>query len=791
MYFNKCHQPDNFAFARPKKGSKKTWSAGGGKLRPSLKHLGEGVYRFTVKAKRWPAQHSQAELSTDFADRSCGKAKLSSRALSVRSGDGEVLLASEPGRAFGVSGQAWLMQFDYQPDMRFYGMGEKSIGFELSEKHTKFWNTDVWADFDGNVFVNGSPDPMYLSVPYMIVKRGNQYVGVLVNNPHAVFMSTNPRVRIADQADAADDAEKETRFFIGSPDGRPEVYFIVGPTLAELTRKLQRLVGVTPLPPLWALGHQQCRWGYESYDDLDRLDRQFKRHAIPNDGLWLDIDYMRGYRVFTWEKQHWPRPAKQVADIQSRGRTVVPIFDPGVKADKAYHAYQSGTKADVFCKNPAGTDYVGFVWPGTTVFPDFSLPDGRDWWAKQVSSTLGDAGITGVWLDMNDPATGLSENSEMLFNRGKLPHDTYHNQYALGMARATHAGMLDAHPDIRPFMLTRSGFISTSRYAAAWTGDNFSNKHHLKLSIPMTLNLALSGIPFNGPDVPGFGGNPDRKLAVAWYKAGFLFPFFRNHSNKMQVEQEPWAFGEPTMKVIRRYIRLRYKLLPYLYNLFAQQEQSGEAIARPLFYDFESTDRLPLDRIDDQFMIGPALMQAPILDPDDKSRRVVLPKSRWFDAMRGGWINGGKRVNVNSAGAQTPLYIRDGSIVPMRVGEPKDNATDLRDIELHLFISPQFKGEAQAVYHADDGATFGYQRGERTTLRITVCRGSDGVAVRVDDAEYGYGPVRVRFVLYGNEKGVTLTQGGKAKSVALSPGSWSFTGNKLRVAKSRVVTLSP
>ncbi|MFN3167387.1 MAG: TIM-barrel domain-containing protein [Phycisphaeraceae bacterium] len=701
-----------------------------------------------------------------------------------------MLLSSLPGRVFGVSGQAWMMQFSYDEAMRFYGMGEKSLGFELSNKHTKFWNTDVWADFDGNVFVHGSPDPMYLSVPYMVIKQGNRYAGVLVNNPDAVFMSTNPRVRIAEQADADEATESDTRFFIGSPDGRPEVYFIVGPTLADLTRKLQRLVGVTPLPPIWALGHHQCRWGYASHADLDALDRRFKRHAIPNDGLWLDIDYMRGYRVFTWENSHWPKPEKQVHDIQSRRRRVVPILDPGVKRDAQFPVYQSGLDADVFCKNPAGTDFVGFVWPGTTVFPDFSLKEARAWWSEHVQAMVGETGITGVWLDMNDPATGLSENSEMLFDRGHLPHATYHNQYALGMMRATHDGLRAAHPDIRPFILTRSGFISTSRYAAAWTGDNFSNAHHLKQAIPMTLNLALSGIPFNGPDVPGFGGDPTRALAVAWYKAGFLFPFFRNHSNKMQIEQEPWAFGDPTMRILRRYIRLRYKLLPYLYNLYVAQAESGEAIARPLFYDFDDRNDFPLDRVDDQIMIGPSVMQAPVLDPDSRERRVLLPRARWYDAMRGGWVKGGKHVRVKTTASQTPLYVRDGAIIPMRVGEATDNQTDLRDIELHLFLSPTFKGDAVYTYHADDGESFGYQRGERTTARLLVRREAESVVVEVDQLATGYGPLRVRFVLYSKEQSLTLSQAGKARSVKLSPASWSFTGNKLTIHKSRVVTLS-
>lgn len=790
MYFNKCHQPENFAFPEsfPAAGP---WQAGGATLSPQLAALGEDVYRLVVKASRWPRQDSQAELNPGgFAEASASSATLHrKRGLVLNDGRGVELLASEPGRAFGVSGPAWLMAFDHDPAMRFYGLGEKTFGFEHSGKHTKFWNTDVWADFDGNAFVNGSPDPMYLSIPYLIVKRGNRYVGVLVNNPHAVFMSMNPKVRIAEQADAADGPEG-SRFFIGAPDGRPEVYFLVGPSLAELTRKLQRLVGTTPLPPLWALGHQQCRWGYAGHDDLDALDRGFKTHRIPNDGLWVDIDYMTGYRVFTWEKMHWPKLGPQLDDLHARGRHVVPILDPGVKVDPAYPVYRSGLKENVFCQNPAGSPFVGFVWPGTTVFPDFSLPEARGWWARHVRDHVGAHGVTGVWLDMNDPATGLSENSEMRFGRGRLPHSAYHNQYALGMAQATHAGLLAANPDARPFILTRSGFTSIGRYAAAWTGDNFSNAHQLRGTVATSLNLALSGLPFNGPDVPGFGGDATPELAVAWYKAGFLFPFLRNHCNKGNADQEPWRFGAAATKVIRRYIRLRYKLLPYLYQLFAEQEATGEAVMRPLFYDFADQKKLPLDRRDDQFMMGPALMHAPVLDPEASARTVVLPAGSWFDARTGRWAAGGRTVRVRPADDATPLYVRDGSVVPMRPGDPADNETDLREIELHLFLSPAFRGEATTTYRADDGASFGYQRGERTEVRFRVRRGKTGPTVRAETVADGYGPLNVRFVVYGGKRPVVLRDGAATARLPVAPHQWAFTGSELKCGRTAAVVLA-
>lgn len=794
MYFNKCHQPENFVFAIDKEAKPGRFAIGDASFNYQWKHLGENVHRLAVQAKRWPKQYSQAELSLDFDGQEASTGSFSMPAgLSLDNPRGKALLSSKSKQTFGVSGQSWMMQFTYDSSYRFYGLGEKAIGFEHSGKHTKFWNTDVWADFDGNAVCNGRPDPLYLAIPYLIVKRGNDYVGILVNNPHAVFMSFNPRVRIAQQADASDGKE-ETRFFIGAPDGQPEVFFIVGPTLAELTRKLQRLVGKTPRPPLWSLGHQQCRWGYAGYKDLNNLDQNFRKHKIPNDGLWVDIDYMRGYRVFTWNEKHWPKLEKQIADIQSRGQHVVPILDPGVKVDKGFSVYKSGKKQDIFCHNPAGTDFVGFVWPGTTVFPDFSLEEARKWWANWVKREVGQPGVEGAWLDMNDPATGLSENSEMLFNRGKDKHDTYHNQYALGMAKASFDGFLQAYPNQRPFLLTRSGFISTNRYAAAWTGDNYSNAHHLTNAIPTTLNLALSGLPFNGPDVPGFGDDATPELATDWYKTCFLFPVLRNHANKGTRDQEPWAFGNATMKTIRHFIRLRYKFLPYLYNLFIQQEQTGEAILRPLMYDFADRKALPLEKVDDQFLIGSAVMQAPFTNPETKQRSVVLPKSRWYDVSAGKWVAGDRVIkrqrNESTDPNETPLYIRDGSVIPMRPGTPTDNATDLHNIELHLFIDKGNTSKIQYTYQADDGKSYDYRKGDESKYQFTIASKGKSVTVKVESNE-GAKPLKVCFVTYATTQEVVVHSNREdavsEATLESKPTTWKMTDHDLAVGRTKAI----
>jgi alpha-glucosidase len=782
MYFRKIHNPVNFSFpqltgpiAPHSSTTFSEFSITDRQFSLSVTPYGEDVYRLDISSpKLWSRHYSQAELTNDFHEGRTDGIKLSAGgSIEITDSTGEVLLTSNPNQPFGVCGTAWLLQFVPTPGLQFYGMGEKNIPFERSGARTKFWNTDVWADFAWDAIVNGETDPMYVSTPYLVIKKGNEYIGVLVNNNDAVFMATPSDIQPSDFEEAKSD------FYVGSPSGKPEIYVIVGLSLSEVTSKLQRLVGVTPLPPLWSLGHHQCRWGYASADDLTGLAERFTEFEIPNDGLWLDIDYMDGYRVFTFNKDHWPNPHDNLKKLRDKGYRVIPILDPGVKVDPNYGIYQDGLSEDVYCLSPEKRPFIGFVWPGATVFPDFSTEEGRQWWSNQVK-TFASAGVSGAWLDMNDPAVGSAELDDMLFDHGKSPHATYHNQFALGMSRASHAGFLAAAPKERPFLLSRSGFISTSRYAAIWTGDNYANYHHLGNTISVSLNLALSGIPFNGPDVAGFGGDTTRQLAVQWYKAGFLFPFLRNHSVIGSRDQEPWQFDKSGLAIIRHYIRLRYKLLPYTYNLWIDQEELGAAVMRPLFYEFVDTEAVPLGNVSDQFMLGPALMHAPSISGRDEKRRVHLPNARWFSAANGAWIDGNQTIDVNPKDGETALFVRDGSIVPMLVGDPMNNQSDLSQIELHVFISENFVGEASVRYRFDDGASFNYRAGERTSFSATVKVDATVLTVTIKDVRTGYIPASVRIVSYGKETSAQIRLPGSEQVLPLTSHTWSFTGDAIK-----------
>lgn len=738
MYFTKVPHPANFAYAERFEAKSGVLRVGRRRLRASLKTFEGGVFCLqVVDPTLWedglclcpvtpppPAAGDRVRVGPDFE-------------LEVLGEKGQTLLRSRPGHGFGLMGKASIFVFERPEKARFFGMGEKTFGrLELSGIRTKFWNTDVWADFHWMQWSEHPSDPYYLSVPYVVVETGGEYVGLLYENPCAPFIETGAATTIPTEHVEPQD------LLIGAEDGLPRLWIITGPTLAEVTAKLARLVGPTPLPPLWALGYHQSRWGYGGEADLVALDRSFAEHGIPCDGLWLDIDYMDGYRVFTYSKKGFPKgPEKAVARV--RGRKVVPILDPGVKREAGYGIYEDGQSQRVFCLNPEGLEFVGMVWPGRTVFPDFTTEKGRSWWAGYAAEFRA-KGFAGAWLDMNDPATGAVDPQGMLFRGGRYAHHFFHNQYALGMQMATQAGFLAAEPDRRPFLLTRSGWIGTSRYSAVWTGDNVSNRFYLKGCIPTTLNLALSGIPFNGPDVGGFGGDASEDLMLDWVKCCFLFPFLRNHSVFGSRPQEPWRFSKRATRVIGHFIRTRYRLLPYLYNLFIEQEEQGHPAIRPLLYHYSDPKATS-----DQFLIGLALMQAPFVD-EGTHRTILLPgRRRWYALETGEWLRPG-RLRAAASVSSTPLFVRDGSILPT-FAEP--DSRDLARVEFHIFVDRQ---PARCVYEFDDGETFAYRRGERSTVEIEAKRQGDHLTVTVRPLNEGFGALDYTVVVHGDIEKVLL-----------------------------------
>jgi alpha-glucosidase len=435
----------------------------------------------------------QSERSAVF-DTAIGSIQFGASRMNVQLADGVPLVTTADG--IGFNGEKFILNLDVGEVTGFYGFGERTKRFNKSGDSMDFWTVDVVAVFPHS-YARDDYDPSYVAIPLAIIKRGDRYSGIYFDNPERAIIDV-------EQIDTG-------RLSYQSMGGNTDIYIIAGPRLRDVVRHFATLTGRNEVPPLWSLGHHQCRWGYKSEADFLGLKADFEKHDIPVSVLWYDIDYMNGYRVFTWDENDFPSPAGLNTTLKEAGIRTVTIVDPGVKLDPGYSIYDQGKDQQVFCRAASGRDYVGRVWAGDTVFPDFTQDAVQDWWAEAMAKFLRESAIDGVWLDMNDPATGYSTDDDMRFQNGTVPHAKYHNQYAHFMAKASHKAFDRLDPNARPFLLTRSACTGTQRYSAVWTGDNVSNWSHLRMSIPCTLNLGLSGERSARPSQPASRPPPSER----------------------------------------------------------------------------------------------------------------------------------------------------------------------------------------------------------------------------------------------------------------------------------------
>lgn len=569
------------------------------------------------------------------------------------------------------------------PDEKFYGFGEKAGFLNKRGEKLTMWNTDVYAPH------NPETDPLYQSIPFFLAHNLETSYGLFFANTFRTVF----------------DLKSKTDTYSFSADGgQLDYYLFAGPTLRDVIMQYTQLTGRTPLPPKWALGYHQSRYSYESEAEVRALVQQFQEKDIPLSAVHLDIHYMKEYRVFTFDRDRFPQPSKLMEDLREAGIRTVTIVDPGVKADAEYEIYREGVEHNYFCKYIEGDIYFGEVWPGKSAFPDFSEMKVRKWWGEK-HRFYQELGVSGIWNDMNEPAifneTKTMDVAVIHENDGKrATHREIHNLYGLLMAEATYEGLKQLNEGIRPFLLTRAGYSGIQRYAAVWTGDNRSFWEHLQMSIPMILNLGLSGVTFSGADVGGFAHDSNGELLVRWTQAAMFMPFFRNHSAIESIRQEPWAFGERYESIIKRYIQERYRWLPYFYTLFKEAEETGIPVMRPLFLEDEKDDNT--HDVHDQFMVGCSVVVAPIMQPSGTHRAVYLPEGIWVHYTSEKKFVGGKHHLVEARLDDIPVFIKEGTILPM--------ATEA-GIAFHLYLSETSKRAVCTLYD-DDGETFRYEKGE-------------------------------------------------------------------------------
>ena len=600
-----------------------------------------------------------------------------------------------------------------------YGLGEKTGRFDRRGRKFILWNTDVLAPdalrqnglHEGDFTLDGQStrfDPYYTSIPFFYHCRtrgdGATMAGFFIDNGYKANIDLERRHVLSYQ-------------FFG---GQYTEYVFAGPAMRDILEGYTFVTGRMAAPPIWALGHHQCR--FHDYTDKEIVDigRSYRERRIPCDVLWLDIGYMSGYRVFTWDEEKFPDVRGMVAEMKANKLRLVTIVDPGVKAEAGYAVFDDGRKQNLFCKTESGKLYLGHVWPGHSVFPDFVRPETRAWWSD-LNARHVESGIAGIWNDMNEPSTGDISPFAMRFDRDATnqPHERYHNQYALLMAMSTNQGMRQANPGGRPFVLSRAGFAGIQRYAAQWLGDNVSDWDHLQMSVPMATGMGISGQPFIGADIPGFAANPTPELFVRWMQYGAMTPFCRCHNEAGERDQYPWSFGAGVEKRIRDALDLRYRLLPYIYSAFVLASETGEPVQRPLVYDFQN-DRHARET-DDAYLFGDALLVAPVLGPGQTARHVYLPKGTWVDWYTGERHAGEQFITANAPLDRIPLFARGGHVIPAHPVAPTSTMDHHPEmLDLHVVV-PEEDGECCSCLHEDDGISDAFLREGflRTTFRLT------------------------------------------------------------------------
>ncbi|CDN13620.1 Alpha-glucosidase [Richelia intracellularis] len=625
------------------------------------------------------------------------------------------IFAADTGMGIGWRSEQTTTWKQISPQEKFYGFGERVGMLNHRGKRFTHWTTDC-------VDYNALTDEMYQAIPFFMSVSPEINYGVFFNTTHWSQFDVG-----AEQADVLQMTTHSREL---------DYYIIYGEEPGDIIESYTQLTGRIDLPPLWSLGYHQCRWSYDSETKVRQLVKEFRDRHIPCDVIHLDIDYMQGYRVFTWNNRQFPNPQQLIKDLNRVGFQVVNIIDPGVKyeLDTDYHVCDRGLEQDYFVRHPDGKLFHGYVWPDRAVFPDFLRTDVRQWWGN-LHRSLTDIGIAGIWNDMNEPALDdrpfCDEGDKITFPLNTLQGDTEervthaetHNLYGMMMTKACREA-LETLRSQRSFVLTRSGYAGIQKWSAVWTGDNQSLWEYLEISLPMLCNLGLSGVPFVGADIGGFAGNATPELFARWMQIGVFYPLMRSHSMIHTKPHEPWSFGEEVEKICREYIELRYRLLPYLYSLFWSAANTGSPILRPLFYHYPQDSQTY--ELYDQVLLGSSLMAAPVYRPGVESRSVYLPAGTWYDWWTGESRTGEKYILAHAPLEKMPIYIREGSIIPL--APVMQYVGELAVDELRLLVAP---GTGEFTLYEDDGTSFDYRQELYVTTTYRVYQQGAEVVVEV------------------------------------------------------------
>ncbi len=584
----------------------------------------------------------------------------------------------------------------------YYGLGDKPVDVNLKGKRFENWVTDSYA-FGKNT------DPIYKAVPFYTSIHNNKSYGIFFDNTFKTHF------------DFAQERRNVTSFW--AQGGEMNYYFIYGPKMSDVVANYTDLTGKPhALPPLWALGFHQCKWSYYPESNVKEVTKTFRDLQIPCDAIYLDIDYMDGFRCFTWDKNYFPDPKRMVKELEDDGFKTVVIIDPGIKIDLKYDVFKEALDKDYFCKRADGPYMKGKVWPGECYFPDYTRPEVREWWSGLFQELIEDIGVKGVWNDMNEPAVMDVPNKSFPndvrhnYDGNHCSHRKAHNVYGMQMARATYHGLKKYSYPKRPFVITRAAYSGTQRYTSTWMGDNVATWEHLAIANNQAQRMAMSGFSFAGSDIGGFAEQPQGELFARWIQLGIFHVFCRVHSSGDHGDQEPWVFGKEITDIVRKFVEIRYQLLPYLYTAFWNHIKNGTPILKSLVL-FDQEDQQTHYR-SDEFVYGEHILVCPIQEPNSKGRRMYIPRGKWYNFWTNELIEGGKETWVDADLDSMPIFIKEGAVIPKYPVQQYVGEKDFDEITLDVYYK---KGKERSKLYDDAHDGYDYKKGRYSlrTFKVT------------------------------------------------------------------------
>nr|MDJ0645901.1 glycoside hydrolase family 31 protein [Flavobacteriaceae bacterium] len=584
----------------------------------------------------------------------------------------------------------------------YYGLGDKPEHPNLKGKRFENWVTDSYA-------YGKHTDPLYKAIPFYTGLHHNKAYGIFFDNSFRSFF------------DFGNERRNVTSFW--AQGGEMNYYFFYGPKMQDVIESYTDLTGKPhQLPPLWALGYHQCKWSYYPESEVKEITSTFRKLKIPCDAIYLDIDYMDGFRCFTWNKEHFPDPKRMVKELADDGFKTVAIIDPGIKIDKEYSVFKEALEKDYFCKRADGPYMKGKVWPGECYFPDFTRQEVREWWSGLFKELIEEIGVKGVWNDMNEPAVMEVPNKTFTddvrhdYEGNPCSHRKAHNVYGMQMARATYHGLKKFAYPKRPFVITRAAYSGTQRYTSTWTGDNVATWEHLWIANVQAQRLAMSGFSFAGSDIGGFAEQPQGELFTRWIQLGIFHPFCRVHSSGDHGDQEPWAFDDDVTDIVRKFVEIRYQLLPYLYTAFWNLIEHGTPILKSLvMYDQE--DHQTHYRTD-EFVFGNKILVCPIQEPNAKGRRMYIPRGKWYNWWTDAIVDGGKEKWVDAEIDTIPLFVKEGAIIPKYPVQQYVGEKQIDEVTLDVYYK-EGKELSQLFDDAHEGYDYTKGRYSLRTFKLT------------------------------------------------------------------------